>query len=216
VQWCCLACQEILYFPGSVCARLVHAYGRPGVVAPGRVSESNIRPGSLTHSTIIHTVLTLCLRVVCTVQGGLQRLLLSSSSSPVVATFQTGDDTVRLPAGSVTRYFNYGMPGHCDSGMKIAARVDLIRPPPPKPKRPAGGRSACPTALPPSISAASLATRASPELHRRPASSQHHQASSLVPASLTTACRSWSKMTLSHQTTDLDGHGAPACANIIY
>jgi hypothetical protein len=49
-----------------------------------------------------------------------------SSSSPL-AMFQTGDDTIPLPAGGVTRYFICGMQGHCNSGMKLAIKVDQGR-----------------------------------------------------------------------------------------
>jgi hypothetical protein len=48
----------------------------------------------------------------------------SCSGSRPLATFQTGDDTVPLPAGGVTRYFICGVPGHCDGGMKLAVRVE--------------------------------------------------------------------------------------------
>ncbi|CAL5004184.1 unnamed protein product [Urochloa decumbens] len=47
----------------------------------------------------------------------------SCSGSKPLATFTTGDDTVPLPAGGVTRYFICGVPGHCDAGMKLAVRV---------------------------------------------------------------------------------------------
>jgi hypothetical protein len=48
----------------------------------------------------------------------------SCSGSSPVNTFATGDDTVPLPAGGVTRYFICGVPGHCDGGMKLAVRVE--------------------------------------------------------------------------------------------
>jgi hypothetical protein len=41
--------------------------------------------------------------------------------------FQTGDDTIPLPAGGVTRYFICGVQGHCNSGMKLAIKVDQGR-----------------------------------------------------------------------------------------
>ncbi|GJN39721.1 hypothetical protein PR202_gb28857 [Eleusine coracana subsp. coracana] len=46
-----------------------------------------------------------------------------SGSNPINAV-QTGDDTIALPAGGVTRYFICGVPGHCDDGMKLAVRVE--------------------------------------------------------------------------------------------
>ena len=48
----------------------------------------------------------------------------SCTASRPLATFATGDDTVPLPAGGVTRYFICGVPGHCDGGMKLAVRVE--------------------------------------------------------------------------------------------
>ncbi|KAL6658858.1 hypothetical protein ACP70R_002898 [Stipagrostis hirtigluma subsp. patula] len=48
----------------------------------------------------------------------------SCSGSSPLATFQTGDDAVPLPAAGVTRYFICGVPGHCDAGMKLAVRVE--------------------------------------------------------------------------------------------
>jgi hypothetical protein len=37
---------------------------------------------------------------------------------------QTGDDTIALPAGVVTRYFICGVQGHCNSGKKLVVKVD--------------------------------------------------------------------------------------------
>jgi hypothetical protein len=48
----------------------------------------------------------------------------SCSDSSPLNSFSTGDDTVPLPAGGVTRYFICGVPGHCDGGMKLAVRVE--------------------------------------------------------------------------------------------
>ncbi|CAO2164481.1 unnamed protein product [Urochloa humidicola] len=48
----------------------------------------------------------------------------SCSGSGVLNTFTTGNDTVPLTAGGVTRYFICGVPGHCDAGMKLAVRVE--------------------------------------------------------------------------------------------
>jgi hypothetical protein len=62
----------------------------------------------------------------------------SCSSSRPLATFQTGDDAVPLPAGGVTRYFICGVPGHCDGGMKLAVRVEAA----------AGPNAAAPTPVP--------------------------------------------------------------------
>ncbi|OEL38594.1 hypothetical protein BAE44_0000387 [Dichanthelium oligosanthes] len=47
----------------------------------------------------------------------------SCFNSRPLATFTTGDDTVPLPGGGVTRYFICGVPGHCAGGMKLAVRV---------------------------------------------------------------------------------------------
>ncbi|CAO2186872.1 unnamed protein product [Urochloa humidicola] len=98
----------------------------------------------------------------------------SCSASSALNTFTTGDDTIPLTAGSVTRYFICGVPGHCDAGMKLAVRVvaaatagapNAASPSPvpvamvPRVARPpmatpaAGG----PTAVPPSSSAAASA-----------------------------------------------------------
>ena len=94
----------------------------------------------------------------------------SCSASSPIATFHTGDDTVRLLTGGVTRYFICGVPGHCDDGMKLAVRVVDNAAGPAAPSSPtpfatapraagppmatpgAGGRPA----LPPSSSAASV------------------------------------------------------------
>ncbi|CAO2189869.1 unnamed protein product [Urochloa humidicola] len=98
----------------------------------------------------------------------------SCSASSALNTFTTGDDTVPLTAGGVTRFFICGVPGHCDAGMKLAVRVEaastagapnaaspspvpvamvprVARPPMATPA--AGG----PTAVPPSSSAAASA-----------------------------------------------------------
>ncbi|XP_062191118.1 chemocyanin-like [Phragmites australis] len=48
----------------------------------------------------------------------------SCSGSSPLATFNTGNDVVPLPAAGVTRYFICGVPGHCDAGMKLAVRVE--------------------------------------------------------------------------------------------
>jgi hypothetical protein len=61
----------------------------------------------------------------------------SCSGSRPLATFQTGDGTVPLLAGGVTRYFICGVPGHCAGGMKLAVRVEA-----------AGPNAAAPTPVP--------------------------------------------------------------------
>jgi hypothetical protein len=83
----------------------------------------------------------------------------SCSGSRPLATFQTGDDTVPLPAGGVTRYFICGVPGHCAGGMKLAVRVEAAGPnaatPTPVAMAP---RAAGPSvALPPSSTSAASA-----------------------------------------------------------
>ncbi|KQJ86405.1 stellacyanin [Brachypodium distachyon] len=45
-----------------------------------------------------------------------------SNSSPL-ASFQTGNDVIPLPAAG-SRYFICGVPGHCDGGMKIRVNVE--------------------------------------------------------------------------------------------
>jgi hypothetical protein len=51
----------------------------------------------------------------------------SCSGSRPLAMFQTGGDTIPLPAGGVTRYFICGVQGHCNRGMKLAVKVDQGR-----------------------------------------------------------------------------------------
>jgi hypothetical protein len=83
----------------------------------------------------------------------------SCSGSRPLAKFHTGDDTVPLPAGGVTRYFICGVPGHCAGGMKLAVRVEAAGPnaatPTPVAMAP---RAAGPSvALPPSSTSAASA-----------------------------------------------------------
>ena len=77
----------------------------------------------------------------------------SCSASSPIATYQTGNDTVQLPTGSVTRYFICGVPGHCAAGMKLAVTVqpadDSCRNRRPRQRRStgplSGGRRLCPS-----------------------------------------------------------------------
>ncbi|XP_039814769.1 uclacyanin 1-like [Panicum virgatum] len=79
----------------------------------------------------------------------------SCTASRPLATFTTGDDTVPLPAGGVTRYFICGVPGHCAGGMKLAVRVEAASAPapvamPPRAARPpTASPSPAPMAVPP-------------------------------------------------------------------
>ncbi|RLN03778.1 hypothetical protein C2845_PM13G02470 [Panicum miliaceum] len=70
----------------------------------------------------------------------------SCTASRPLATFATGDDTVPLPAGGVTRYFICGVPGHCAGGMKLAVRVEAASAPAPVAMAPRAARP--PTASP--------------------------------------------------------------------
>ncbi|GJN39723.1 hypothetical protein PR202_gb28859 [Eleusine coracana subsp. coracana] len=84
----------------------------------------------------------------------------SCTASSPIASFKTGDDTVALPAGGVTRYFICGVPGHCTAGMKLAVRVEAAASTVPRAAAPssppmtprAGGPSS--VATPPSSSSA--------------------------------------------------------------
>ncbi|TVU43431.1 hypothetical protein EJB05_09904 [Eragrostis curvula] len=89
----------------------------------------------------------------------------SCSGSSPLATFQTGDDTVSLPAGGVTRYFICGVPGHCAAGMKLAVKVEAAASTSPNTGAPSpvpmamAPRAAGPSvAMPPSTSGASAAS----------------------------------------------------------
>ncbi|TVU43442.1 hypothetical protein EJB05_09915 [Eragrostis curvula] len=59
----------------------------------------------------------------------------SCSGSSPIASFQTGDDTVSLPAAG-TRYFICGVPGHCAAGMKLAVKVEAATSSAPNPAAP--------------------------------------------------------------------------------
>ncbi|PAN33524.1 hypothetical protein GQ55_6G027500 [Panicum hallii var. hallii] len=82
----------------------------------------------------------------------------SCTASRPLATFATGDDTVPLPAGGVTRYFICGVPGHCAGGMKLAVRVEAASAPaPPVAMAP---RAARPPTASPSPAPMAMAPRA--------------------------------------------------------
>jgi hypothetical protein len=92
----------------------------------------------------------------------------SCSGSSPLATFQTGDDTVPLPAGGVTRYFICGVPGHCAGGMKLAVRVEAAA-------------STVPNAAAPTPVPVALAPRAAgPSVAVPPSSSSDASAGSVV------------------------------------
>ncbi|TVU43433.1 hypothetical protein EJB05_09906 [Eragrostis curvula] len=76
----------------------------------------------------------------------------SCSGSSPRATFQTGDDTVSLPAAG-TRYFICGVPGHCAAGMKLAVKVEAATSTGPNPAAP----SPRPVAMPPRAAGPSAA-----------------------------------------------------------
>ncbi|KAL6857268.1 hypothetical protein ACP4OV_018650 [Aristida adscensionis] len=93
----------------------------------------------------------------------------SCSGAAPLATFQTGDDAVPLPAAGVTRYFICTVPGHCDAGMKLAVRVQQAA---------AGPNAAAPSSPAP---VASMAPRAVPA---RPPATAMPPSSSAAPAAV--------------------------------
>ncbi|CAO2200003.1 unnamed protein product [Urochloa humidicola] len=71
-----------------------------------------------------------------------------SAASPVSAALRTGNDVVQLGGVSLTRYFIYGVPGHCAAGMKLEIRAacssTTVLPPPAPPGAGApGGITIC-------------------------------------------------------------------------
>ncbi|KQJ86406.1 mavicyanin [Brachypodium distachyon] len=69
-----------------------------------------------------------------------------SGSSPL-ASFQTGNDVVPLPAAG-TRYFICGVPGHCDAGMKVRVNVEAAASSSTDAPAPAGRRALSPALAP--------------------------------------------------------------------
>ncbi|GJN12490.1 hypothetical protein PR202_ga30772 [Eleusine coracana subsp. coracana] len=97
-----------------------------------------------------------------------------SSSNPINAV-QTGDDTITLPAGGVTRYFICGVPGHCDDGMKLAVRVEAAA----GPNASAPSSPSTPFAMPPRR-AEGPASGGRPSAASPPSSSDASSAASVV------------------------------------
>ncbi|KAL5221196.1 hypothetical protein ABZP36_025909 [Zizania latifolia] len=74
------------------------------------------------------------------------------SSSTPIATFNSGDDTIPLPAAG-TRYFICGVGNHCNNGMKITVKVEAAatgsNPAPPPMAPPRAGSPPAAAATPP-------------------------------------------------------------------
>ncbi|CAO2189876.1 unnamed protein product [Urochloa humidicola] len=131
----------------------------------------------------------------------------SCSSSSPLATFTTGDDTIPLPAGGVTRYFICGVPGHCDAGMKLAVRVEAAAPNAPSP--PPAPMAAAPRAAarPPTTSAPSPAPVAmAPRAARPPTTTS---APSPAPMAMAPRRAAWPPMAMPGAETPTAG-GVPA------